>query len=79
MAVDQSGRNLLAPPAIETPQRPTTPAADLYRGQSEENFGMTFDDTDHAHFRKAAKPAACAFSYEDQKHKMMMNWLERRR
>lgn len=77
VAVDPSGRALLAAP-VETPQRPTTPAADLYRGQNEGNFGMTFDDTDHAHFRKAAKPTACAYSYEDRKHRMMMDWLERR-
>ena len=78
VAVDASGRPLLAAPAIETPLRPTTPRADLYKGQSEANFGMTFEGAQKVHFRKGNKPTVCAHSYEDQKHRMMMDWLERR-
>lgn len=76
-AVDLSGRPLLNAPGIETPKRPATPRADLYKGQAEENFGMTFERKEDIHMRKA-KPTPCAFSYEDQKHRMTMDWLERR-
>ena len=78
VAVDASGRPLLAAPGNETPLRPTTPRADLYKGQSEANFGMTFEGAQKMHFRRVNKPAVCAHSYEDQKHRMMMDWLERR-
>lgn len=78
-AVDSSGRTMLAPPTSETPLRPSTPAADLYHGQSDQNFGMSFDSPKHApHIRRGSKPDTCAFSYEDQKHRMLMDWVERR-
>lgn len=77
LATDPAGHSLLAPPGSETPVRPATPRADLYKGQTEASFGMTFEAHDDAHMRKS-KPIPCAFSYEDQKHRMMMDWLERR-
>lgn len=77
LATDAAGHPLLAPPGQETPKRPATPRADLYRGQEEASFGMTFDGAQNVHMRKA-KPTPCAFKYEDQKHRMMMDWLERR-
>ncbi|KIX02593.1 uncharacterized protein Z518_08534 [Rhinocladiella mackenziei CBS 650.93] len=78
VAVDAAGRPLLTAPGVETPKRPTTPRADLYKGQSDANFGMTFENSGDVHFRKANKPTASPYSYEDQKHRMMMDWLERR-
>jgi hypothetical protein len=66
-------------PSNEPVQRATTPAADLYKGQSESDFGMTFDHHTVPHLLRAAKPKACAYSYEDQKHRMLMDWVERRR
>ncbi|KAL2415789.1 hypothetical protein ABEF95_012411 [Exophiala dermatitidis] len=78
-AVDASGRTMLAPGG-DPIQRATTPAADLYKGQCEANFGMTFDhhSTPHPHFLRAAKPHACPYSLEDQKHRMTMDWIDRR-
>lgn len=76
-ATDAAGHPLLAPPGLEAEKRPATPRADLYRGQEEASFGMTFDGAQHVYTRKA-KPTPCAFKYEDQKHRMMMDWLERR-
>lgn len=67
----------LAVPGIESPRRPATPRADLYQGQSEACFGMTFDHDKGLHTRKS-KPTPNAFSREDQKHRMTMDWLERR-
>src|ERR1700742_1345573 len=52
VAVDASGRPLLSAPGVETPKRPTTPRADLYKGQSEASFGMTFEGTQNVYFRK---------------------------
>ena len=76
-ATDPSSGLLLAPPESDPPKRPATPSADLYRGQPEASFGMTFETHENACMRKA-KPDPCAFKYEDQKHHMMMDWLERR-
>lgn len=73
-ATDALGHPLLAPPGLETPIRPGTPSADLYKGQKEESFGMTFDNNQHVHMHRP-KPVPCAFKYEDQKHRMMMDWL----
>ncbi|EXJ90653.1 hypothetical protein A1O1_03757 [Capronia coronata CBS 617.96] len=79
VSVDASGRTLLSP-GNEPVLRSTTPAADLYKGQDESNFGMTFDHHHSVnHFLKASKPQTCAYSYEDQKHRMLMDWVERRR
>ncbi|EXJ81119.1 hypothetical protein A1O3_07407 [Capronia epimyces CBS 606.96] len=77
-AIDASGRTMLAP-GKDAVQRPTTPAADLYKGQSESNFGMTFEHGSVPHILRAARPKTCAYSYEDQKHRMLMDWVERRR
>lgn len=76
-AVDAGGQSLLSAP-VESPKRPCTPQADLYHGQSSATFGVTFE-SEEPHFRKGGKPAACAYSYEDQKHRMVMDWLERKR
>ena len=75
--VTQSDPSHLAVPEIESPRRPATPRADLYEGQSESCFGMTFDHDKGLHTRKS-KPIPNAFSHEDQKHRMTMDWLERR-
>jgi len=70
--------SLLAPPGLDLPHRPMTPRADLYQGQTSDNFGMTFGARPVPHWRNYNKPIPCPNTYEDQKHKMMMNWLERR-
>ncbi|KAL6244444.1 hypothetical protein RBB50_008686 [Rhinocladiella similis] len=77
VTVDSTGIHL-APPTSESPLRPATPAADLYRGQEDCNFGMTFEHPDHPHLRKGHKPLFCHQNYEDHKHRMMMDWIERR-
>lgn len=70
---------LLAPPGADLPQRPMTPRADLYHGQSSDTFGMTFGrKPTAAGWSHRSKPACCANKYEDQKHRMTMSWLERR-
>ena len=78
VTVDASGVPHLAPPMTESPLRPATPAADLYRGQADDSFGMTFEHPDHPHLRKGHKPPACPYNHEDHKHRMLMDWLERR-
>ncbi|KIW20010.1 hypothetical protein PV08_00585 [Exophiala spinifera] len=77
VTIDSTGIHL-APPTSESPLRPATPAADLYRGQEDGNFGMTFEQPDHPHLRKGRKPLFCHQNYEDHKHRMMMDWVERR-
>ena len=64
--------------SLEIPQRPMTPRADLYHGQTSANFGMTFEKRSATGWRNESKPPSCANNYEDQKHRMMMKWLERR-
>jgi hypothetical protein len=78
VTVDASGVSHLAPPMNESPLRPATPAADLYRGQADDNFGITFEQPDHSHLRRGHKPPACPYNHEDHKHRMLMDWLERR-
>ncbi|KAK7887682.1 hypothetical protein LTR67_009584 [Exophiala xenobiotica] len=78
VTVDASGVSHLAPPMNESPLRPATPAADLYRGQADDSFGITFEQPDHSHLRRGHKPPACPYSHEDHKHRMLMDWLERR-
>ncbi|KAJ9633256.1 hypothetical protein H2204_007152 [Knufia peltigerae] len=78
VTVDSTGIHL-APPPSESPLRPATPAADLYTGQEDGNFGMTFEHPDHPHLRKGHKPLFCHQNYEDHKHRMLMDWVERRR
>ncbi|KIW67288.1 hypothetical protein PV04_06553 [Phialophora macrospora] len=73
-----AAESLLAPPGADLPHRPMTPRADLYNGQTSANFGMTFGGRPAPHWRSCSKPATCPNTYEDQKHRMMMNWLERR-
>ncbi|OCT51715.1 hypothetical protein CLCR_09137 [Cladophialophora carrionii] len=68
----------LAPPETDLPNRPMTPRADLYNGQTSANFGMTFGPRPSPLRRGCSKPSTSPNSYEDQKHRMMMNWLERR-
>jgi len=68
---------LLAPPETDLPNRPMTPRADLYEGQIASNFGMTFGRP-APHWRRSNKPAACINNYEDHKHRMLMDWLERK-
>jgi hypothetical protein len=70
--------SLLAPPGSDLPHRPMTPGADLYGGQTSANFGMTFGGRPVPHWRSCSKPASSPNNYEDQKHRMTMNWLERR-
>ncbi|KAI1618786.1 hypothetical protein EDD37DRAFT_282195 [Exophiala viscosa] len=79
VATESSGSSHLAPPASPgSLGRPSTPAADLYEGQSDEAFGMTFEHPQHPHFHKGQKPVASAHNYEDHKHRMLMDWVERR-
>ncbi|EXJ58722.1 hypothetical protein A1O7_06151, partial [Cladophialophora yegresii CBS 114405] len=73
-----TAESLLAPPELDVPNRPMTPRADLYNGQTSANFGMTFGPRPAPRWRGCSKPMASPNSYEDQKHRMMMNWLERR-
>jgi len=73
-----SADTLLAPPRADLPYRPMTPRADLYHGQTSENFGMTFETRPAPNWRRGNKPTSCASNYEDHKHRMMMTWLERR-
>lgn len=69
----------LAAPAADPLNRPATPRADLYKGQSEANFGMTFEDSSSKPYpRRCNKPTASPYNYEDKKHRMLMDWLERR-
>jgi len=70
--------NLLSPPGSDLPHRPLTPRADLYHGQESANFGMTFGTRPTTHRGFSSRPAGCVNKYEDQKHRMVMNWLERR-
>jgi len=77
LATDAAGHPLLAPPGLDIPRRPATPRADLYKGQQEATFGMTFEGSQNVHMRRA-KPTPCVFNHEDQKHRMMMDWLEKR-
>ncbi|OAL33451.1 hypothetical protein AYO20_07307 [Fonsecaea nubica] len=67
----------LSPPS-PPPKCPMTPQADLYDGQSPSNFGMQFDRPTIPHWRRNIKPATCAQNYEDHKHRMLMEWLNRR-
>ncbi|OAP60670.1 hypothetical protein AYL99_05672 [Fonsecaea erecta] len=67
----------LSPPE-EPPKCPMTPQADLYDGQSPSTFGMQFDRPSKTYWRRNSKPATCAQNYEDHKHRMLMEWLERR-
>lgn len=69
--------SLLAPPKFDSPRRPMTPRADLYSGQGSANFGMTFGRP-APNWRGTSKPTCSTNTYEDHKHRMMMNWLERR-
>lgn len=69
--------SLLAPPRTDAPHRPMTPRADLYSGQTSANFGMTFGKP-APNWRGSSKPTGSANNYEDHKHRMTMNWLERR-
>ncbi|EXJ68144.1 uncharacterized protein A1O5_08759 [Cladophialophora psammophila CBS 110553] len=68
----------LSPPETEPPQCPMTPQADLYHGQSPSTFGMQFERPAKTYWRRYTKPATCAQNYEDHKHRMLMEWLERR-
>ncbi|RMJ20717.1 hypothetical protein PHISP_08413 [Aspergillus sp. HF37] len=67
----------LSPPE-EPPKCPMTPQADLYQGQSPSTFGMQFDRPTKTYWRRYTKPATCAQNYEDHKHRMLMEWLNRR-
>jgi len=79
VSTGSSGTSHLAPPPSPgSLDRPSTPAADLYEGQSDEAFGMTFEHPQHPHFHKGQKPLASAHNYEDHKHQMLMDWVERR-
>jgi len=69
---------LLTPPQADLPYRPMTPRADLYHGQTSENFGMTFETRPATNWRNGNKPTSCDNKYEDHKHRLMMSWLERR-
>jgi hypothetical protein len=70
--------SLLTPPQADLPLRPMTPQADLYHGQTSENFGMTFETRPATNWRNGNKPTSCDNKYEDHKHRIMMTWLERR-
>lgn len=79
VSTDSSGIAHLAPPASPgSLVRPSTPAADLYEGQSDGTFGMTFEHPQRVHFHKGHKPASRAYNHEDYKHRMLMEWVERR-
>ena len=67
----------LAPPETDVPPRPMTPQADLYDGQTSAAFGMTFAKP-VTHWRKSYRPATCPNSFEDHKHRMLIDWLDRR-
>jgi len=64
-------------PPTEVPGRPVTPRADLYKGEDESHFGMTFEHPDWPHFRRGPKPTASQFNYQDHKHRQMMEYLNR--
>ncbi|KIX95673.1 uncharacterized protein Z520_08793 [Fonsecaea multimorphosa CBS 102226] len=67
----------LSPPE-EPPKCPMTPQADLYHGQSPSTFGMQFGRPNKTYMRADTKPANSHQNYEDHKHRMLMEWLERR-
>jgi len=73
---ESSASRALFPPR-EPFNRPMTPRADLYKGEDESHFGMTFENSDRLHFRKGMKHTSCPFSYEDHKHRALMDWVNR--
>lgn len=73
-----SAGSLLKSLAFDLPCRPMTPRTELYHGQEEKNFGMTFATRPAPQWSCCSKPTSCANTYEDQKHRMTMIWLERR-
>jgi hypothetical protein len=52
------------------------PRADLYNGQASAEFGTTFEKSGATHWRRRSKPEKCTNSYEDYKHRILMELLE---
>lgn len=64
-------------PYTIAPQRPLTPQADLYHGQRPSAFGMEFGEPLTC-CAASRRPAPTRNSFEDHKHRMLMDWLERK-